>query len=49
MPKFDLGRVVATPGALRAIRSSGRAGNTRSSPGREDGFRRMNFSVATPC
>ena len=25
MPKFDLGRVVATPGALRAIRSSGQS------------------------
>jgi hypothetical protein len=27
MPKFDLGRVVATPGALRAIRSSGQSPN----------------------
>jgi hypothetical protein len=26
MPKFELGRVVATPGALRAIRSSGHPG-----------------------
>ncbi len=25
MPKFELGRVVATPGALRAIRSSGQS------------------------
>jgi hypothetical protein len=25
MPKFDLGRVIATPGALRAIRSSGQS------------------------
>ena len=27
MPKFELGRVVATPGALRAIRSSGQSEN----------------------
>ncbi len=27
MPKFELGRVVATPGALRAIRSSGQSPN----------------------
>ncbi len=25
MPKFELGRVVATPGALRAIRSAGQS------------------------
>jgi len=25
MPKFEMGRVVATPGALRAIRSSGQS------------------------